>query len=491
VLLNLTADYVETNSTTVTLTTGATAGDVLTFITPVGVWVSTTSVPASIVTLTPSTYNSGTSVQTALTNVGSATGATNVGYTASGAGAVPRTVASKQGESVSVLDFGADPTGGTDSTLAIQAAIAASKQIYFPIGTYLCSAITFNTAGLSGVAMKGQSSTKTIFKPTASATNFLTVEGGFNQYNTFENFTIDMSLMSNANTSRGIYMTQTWGNSIRNVNVINYGSSAYTLYLDVGVYTSVFDNCNFGSSTGVITVQGVSLSNAVTTCTFIGCSFGQAILNNVVAMTFLQPIVQGTLNKFVLSNTSGVSILNGDIEGSGTYLNIGSSVNDLCSSNNTLSGFTGTYSSGTLLSGYLMDIYGSNPFNFAPVAGTTHKGVITETSAVSGLVRKVISNTSGVASSVDIQTLNSTGSTYAGMNTSGDYYIDNRGSGKTTMQQSGTDRLGITSAGVLLVGTTTASSATAGSNGAPPAQVAGYINVSIGGTNYKIPYYAN
>jgi hypothetical protein len=141
VLLNLTADYVETNSTTVTLTTGATAGDVLTFITPISVWVSTTSVPASIVTLTPSTYNSGASVQTALTNVGSATGATNVGYTASGAGAVPRTVASKLGESVSVLDFGADPTGGTDSTTAVQEALTAGAagEVIFPAGTYKIS----------------------------------------------------------------------------------------------------------------------------------------------------------------------------------------------------------------------------------------------------------------------------------------------------------------------------------------------------------------
>jgi hypothetical protein len=412
-------------------------------------------------------------------------------YTQGGTGSVARTVTNKLQEAVSVIDFGADPTGVSDSTTAIANAIAASKQIYFPTGTYLCSAITFSTAGRSGVAMRGQSMTGTILKATASATNFLTVQGNFNQYNTFENFTIDMASMANANTSRGIYMKQTYGNSVRNVSVINSGASAYTLYLDVGVYTSVFDNCDFGSTTGVITAQGVSLANAVTTCTFIGCAFGQANLNYVVSMTFLQPVAQGSLNKFVLSNTSGVSILNGDIEGTGTYLNIGSSVNDLCSSNNSLSGFSGTYSSGTLLSGYLMDIYGSTAFNLAPVSGTTHKGVITETSATSGLVRKVISNTSGVASQVDVALTNSIGTTYAGMNTSGDYYIDNRASAKTTLQQSGTDRLGVTAAGVLLVGTTTATSATAGLNGAVPAQVAGYINVSIGGTNYKIPYFAN
>jgi len=45
-------------------------------------------------------------------------------------------------------------------------------------------------------------------------------------------------------------------------------------------------------------------------------------------------------------------------------------------------------------------------------------------------------------------------------------------------------------AGQVGLGTTTATSATAGANGAVPAQVAGYLVVNIGGTNFKIPYFA-
>jgi len=41
------------------------------------------------------------------------------------------------GAPISVVDYGADPTGSTDSTAAIQAAIAASGNIVFPAGTYL------------------------------------------------------------------------------------------------------------------------------------------------------------------------------------------------------------------------------------------------------------------------------------------------------------------------------------------------------------------
>ena len=47
------------------------------------------------------------------------------------------------------------------------------------------------------------------------------------------------------------------------------------------------------------------------------------------------------------------------------------------------------------------------------------------------------------------------------------------------------------SAGQVGLGSTTATSATAGSNGAVPAQVAGYIIANVGGTTVKIPYFNN
>lgn len=40
------------------------------------------------------------------------------------------------GEYINVLDFGADPTGGTDSTSAFQLALAQNKAIFVPFGTY-------------------------------------------------------------------------------------------------------------------------------------------------------------------------------------------------------------------------------------------------------------------------------------------------------------------------------------------------------------------
>ena len=64
-------------------------------------------------------------------------GAALVGYTEGATGSVVRTVASKLQESISVLDFGADPTGVADSTAAFTNAGKAAYSVRVPNGSYL------------------------------------------------------------------------------------------------------------------------------------------------------------------------------------------------------------------------------------------------------------------------------------------------------------------------------------------------------------------
>lgn len=70
------------------------------------------------------------------------------GFTQSGTGAVARTVQSKLQEFVSVMDFGADPTGTVPSTTAIQNAINTGLSVLIPPGTFLLTdQITCSTPG--------------------------------------------------------------------------------------------------------------------------------------------------------------------------------------------------------------------------------------------------------------------------------------------------------------------------------------------------------
>lgn len=109
------SDYTETSATVITLAIGATAGDVLQFVT------ATPINPSSL-------------------------GAAAVAYIPAGAGAVATNVQAKLRETVSVRDFGAAGDGVTDDTAAINSAIAYAKAtsvikcVYFPTGNYLITA---------------------------------------------------------------------------------------------------------------------------------------------------------------------------------------------------------------------------------------------------------------------------------------------------------------------------------------------------------------
>jgi hypothetical protein len=70
-------------------------------------------------------------------------GASLVGYSPSGAGAIATSVQTKLRESVSVKDFGAIGDGVADDTAAIQAAIdSGATAIYFPSGVYACTPLS-------------------------------------------------------------------------------------------------------------------------------------------------------------------------------------------------------------------------------------------------------------------------------------------------------------------------------------------------------------
>jgi hypothetical protein len=422
--------------------------------------------------------------------------AADITFLQAGTGAVPISSQSKMRQAVYVEDYGAVGDGVTDDTAAFNAAKAASRHVRFGSKTYLVDGLVFNFSGQNGVIFEGDSPVKSILKIKAGSTRGLSVTGNFNQYNVFQNFTIDPSLMANASTTYGLYLKETYGNSFRNVNVFPSLSNQRALRCDTGVYTTVFDNCGFQlniASPGVIEFQGISLSDAVTTVTMIGCSFGKCIMNFCVGMTFVGSILQGSANKFEISNIRGVNISGSDIEGTGVCYALGANVDHFYVSGNVFVGFSGTYQTGTFVTGYMMDIYGGVPFQFIPnTLMEVSNGWVNENQSQSVLTRKRFRNSSGVGQITDIQIQNVTGSSYWGLSAAGVAGIDNRTSNPTiVLSQNGTTRFGVDASNRLIVDTTTTTTATAGAAGALPAQVKGYFTFvnSLGTPIGKIPYY--
>ena len=87
--------------------------------------------------------------------------AADVVYDPAGTGAVATTVQAKLRESVSVLDFGADPTGATDSSSAVNSAVAylqtlGGGDLIFPPGKYLFNSSIVSSSSVNGVRFIGQ-----------------------------------------------------------------------------------------------------------------------------------------------------------------------------------------------------------------------------------------------------------------------------------------------------------------------------------------------
>lgn len=113
---------------------------------------------------------------TGINSSGIRTNASLVTYDPPYAGSESTTVEDKLAQTVSVNDFGADPTGVVDSTIAIQAALnSGAGVVSLEVGTYLFTSVTIP----ENVSLVGQGSTKT-FLETATSGNAITFDGAYN-----------------------------------------------------------------------------------------------------------------------------------------------------------------------------------------------------------------------------------------------------------------------------------------------------------------------
>lgn len=289
-----------------------------------------------------------------------------------------------QGAPVNVLDFMSDAqkadvlsnTGLIDVTAPIAAAIASlglvntptgGGVVMFPKGTYLCNISIVGTVNSSmgeygiklsgyGATLKGKSTESSVIRiggavagtpivpPINTYVNGLRIEG----------FTIDMTGMPAAASTYAIAIQLSYNSSIEDIHVIYEPNAGGGLYLGNQVYTYSVRNLNCGR---VWLLGYNNTTNQTSTCSFWNLVANQVIVKNCFDISFFSPIIQGSLNHFVLDDANTVNIIGGDLEGTGGYvyefLNSTRNVNSIA---NTPGGYTySTYSTGLAYNSNLAD----------------------------------------------------------------------------------------------------------------------------------------
>jgi hypothetical protein len=242
--------YVETDSTTVTFTTGLHVGAEVKF---------TTS------------------------NLNSSAGsdAFNVSYTPPFTASVTTNVGDKLAQMVSVFDFGADPTGVADSTAEIQAALDAAVNVYVPAGTYKVTGV------LSATSSAG--SPRNLILHGDSAASVIAFSGGGYLSLTKSNYTSDFVLRDLSFTSDGNAATKVVFDVARG-EVRNCTFDGFDLALEVNqAYQLIEHNTFVNCTTGMKCIDDAAVvgayynGNGVNNNFFASCDIGVDFSHTVPA----------------------------------------------------------------------------------------------------------------------------------------------------------------------------------------------------------------
>jgi hypothetical protein len=202
---------------------------------------------------------------TGINGTGITSNAINVVYDPAGTSAVPTTVQAKLRESVSVLDFGADPTGGTDSTNAAQNAwdavtAANGGVLYFPAGTYRINIVG---SGSDNVSIVGDG-VSSILVSDAANDWAVKYETGFPDGALFVK-DLNFKDATGAKTSHGLYINTGAGLSLENVSFSGLGiafcnNSTFGFSFDScrtsNNYVDYFSTTSTGANTSIANING-------------------------------------------------------------------------------------------------------------------------------------------------------------------------------------------------------------------------------------------
>jgi hypothetical protein len=286
-----------------------------------------------------------------------------LGFLPAGTSAVTRTIQEKLRDVVSVLDFGADPTGVLDSTAAFTAALAAANQVFVPSGKYR---INGTVTIPSGATLYG--------------------ETNVGDYFTNNPFREGTRLFKDTNSSNGPIIVITWASGIRNLQLVHSKSGGATegiiKFDDTAIVTyATIDNVHvFGvrttDTTGSTTCYGIKLVGSSTTsrvmffnrisnCTVTECDVAIFLGPLANANVFTSIVTRECHVHYELKGSSSYDALENTFTSLGLFSISGSlSPQPIC--------FKLTeYAKNNIFSGYVTETYG---VEFSPTAGTGNGG---------------------------------------------------------------------------------------------------------------------
>ena len=198
-------------------------------------------------------------------------------YYEGASGSVNIPISTKLAQTVSVIDFGADPTGSADSTTAIQNAINAAATttgiVTFPVGTFKITA----AIDLKGkyVTLQGAGMINTIIKASGTFTNMIDIFDTTDV--TVSPFNIkDLKLDGNNTVTNAISIQYRHEYTIENINIINvqYGLNKQNAWL--GYHKNIV--CT-ATHTG-FNIVGSCHANSYVRCSINGFNTFGVVINN-------------------------------------------------------------------------------------------------------------------------------------------------------------------------------------------------------------------
>ena len=159
---------------------------------------------------------------------------------ASPVGVVNRPINEKLAEQVSVLDFGADPTGVADSSTAFTNAIAASSKIYVPAGTYIVNTISLPINIGTGLIIVGENKETTTLQALNTNSPIFDSAGVFAANNYIANFTLKAH--ASGSTGPAVNMKNISFSTFEGINFQGNGSGTWS----TGFYLYAKDTAPYG-----------------------------------------------------------------------------------------------------------------------------------------------------------------------------------------------------------------------------------------------------